>query len=64
MKELILLKVTTAKNAWFVIIGFLIWFKFQDYACNGCHDSKMLSVSLSDNAIITVKNINYCCIIQ
>ena len=28
-----------------------------------CHDLTMLSVSISDIAIITVKNVDYCCII-
>ena len=33
--------------------------KFQDYVCNGCHDLTMLSVNISDIAIITVKNVDY-----
>ena len=39
-------------------------FKFQDYVCNGCHNLKMLSVNISNIAIITVKNFDYCCIIH
>ena len=39
-------------------------FKFQDCVCNGCHDLTMLSVTISDIAIITVKNVDYCCIIH
>ena len=35
---------------WFFNPGF----KFQDYVCNGCHYSTMLSVNISDIAIITV----------
>ena len=38
-------------------------FKFQDSLYNGCHDLTMLSVGISDIAIITVKNVGYCCII-
>ena len=38
-------------------------FKFQDSACNGCHDLRILSVNVRDVAIIAVKNVNYCCII-
>ena len=34
-------------------------FKFQDFVCNGCHDLTMLSVSISDIAIITIKNVDY-----
>ena len=40
---------------WFFNHGF----KFQYYVCNGCHDLTMLSVNISDIAIITVKNVNY-----
>ena len=37
--------------------------EFQDYVCNGCYDLTILSVNVSDIAIITVKNVDYCCII-
>ena len=36
-------------------------FEFQDFVCNGCHDLTMLSVNISDIAITTVKNVDYCC---
>ena len=39
-------------------------FNFQDYVCNDCHDLKMLSVNISNIAIITVKNVDYRCIIH
>ena len=39
-------------------------FKFQNYVCNGCHDLTMLSINISNIAIITVKNIDYGCIIH
>ena len=39
-------------------------FKFQGSVYNGCHDLTMLSVNISDIAIITVKNVDYCCIIN
>ena len=39
-------------------------FKFQDYVHNGCHDLLMLSVNISDITIITVKNVDYHCIIH
>ena len=39
-------------------------FKFQGSVCNGCHDVTMLSVNISNIAIITCKNVDYCCIIQ
>ena len=39
-------------------------FKFQDYLCNGFHDLTMLSFNISNITIITVKNVDYCCIIH
>ena len=38
--------------------------KFQDSVCNRFHDLTMFSVQKSDIAIITVKNVDYCCIIH
>ena len=45
---------------WFFNHGF----KFQESACSGCHDMTMLSVNLSNIVIITVKNVDYHCIIH
>ena len=45
---------------WFFNHGF----NFQDYVCKGCHDLAMLSVNISDITIITVKNVDYRCIIH
>ena len=39
-------------------------FKFQDSVCNGCHNLTMLSVNISDIAIITIETIDYRCIIR
>ena len=39
-------------------------FKFQSIVCNGCHDLKILCLNISDIAIITVKNVDYRCIIN
>ena len=39
-------------------------FTFHNYVCNGCDDLTMLSVNISDIAIITVKNVDYRCIIH
>ena len=39
-------------------------FKFQDFVCRVCHDLTMLSLTISDIAIITVKGVDYCCIIH
>ena len=38
--------------------------KFQDSVCNGCHVLAMLSITISDIAIITIKNIDYSSINQ
>ena len=45
---------------WFFNHGF----KFQDSVCNGCHDLTILCLNISDIVIITVKNIDYHCIIH
>ena len=37
--------------------------KFQPYVCNRCHDLLMMSINLSDIAIIKIKNADYHCII-
>ena len=39
-------------------------FEFQYSLCNGCHALSMLCLNLSDIAIITIKNIDYLCIIH
>ena len=39
-------------------------FKFQDSVCNGCEYLTMLNVNISKIAIITVKNVDYRCIIK
>ena len=43
---------------------FIHGFKFQDSVCNGCHHLTLLSVDVSDIAIITIKNVDYHCIIH
>ena len=45
---------------WFFNHGF----KCQDSVYNGCHDLRMLSVNISDIAIITIKNTEHGCIIR
>ena len=39
-------------------------FKFQDFVCNGCHDLTMLSVNIRDIAMISIKNVDYRCVIH
>ena len=37
-------------------------FKFQPNVCNRCHDLLMMSVNLSEIAILNMKGYDYCCI--
>ena len=37
-------------------------FKFQYSVCNGCYDLSMMCINISDIAFITVKNVDYRCI--
>ena len=39
-------------------------FKFQQNVCNRCHDLLMMSMNLSDIAILNIKGSNYCCVIS
>ena len=39
----------------FPILLFTQGFKFQDFSCNAFHDLAILSVNISDIAIITIK---------
>ena len=38
-------------------------FKFQQSICNGCYDVLMMSMSLSNIAVLNNKIADYCCII-
>ena len=44
---------------WFLNHGF----KFHNSVCNGCHLLTMLSVNVNDIVIITIKHVDYRCII-
>ena len=39
-------------------------FKFQPNASKGCYDLLMMSMNLSNNAILNIKSAGYCCIIN
>ena len=45
---------------WFFNHGF----KFQDSVSNGCHDLTILCLNIRNIAIVTVKNLDYQCIIH
>ena len=38
-------------------------FKFQPNVCNRCHDLLMMSINLSDIAVLNVKGSNYYCLL-
>ena len=38
--------------------------KFHSNICNRCHDLLMMSMNLSDIAILNIKGSDYCCIIS
>ena len=46
------------------LLIFMHGFEFQNYVCNGCHDLAILCLNISDITIITVKNVDYLCIIH
>ena len=37
---------------------------FQPNVCNRCHDLLMMSVNLTEDAILNIKGSDYCCIIS
>ena len=39
-------------------------FKFEPNICNGCHDLIMISMNLSNIAILNIKGSNYCYVIS
>ena len=39
-------------------------FKFHPNVCNRCYDLLMMSINLSNNAILNIKDSDYCCIIS
>ena len=59
-------KISESRSARFVTIAIFLnkGFKFQPEACNGCHDLLMMSMNLSDIAILNIKSFNYSCIIS
>ena len=67
--ELMLIKQGHQKSVMFVTIGILAQYfnyslAFQPNVCNRCHDLLMMSVNLSEDAILNIKGSDYCCIIR
>ena len=38
--------------------------KFQPYVCDGCPNTLMMSTKLNDIAILNIRSVDYCCIIN
>ena len=39
-------------------------FKFQPDVCTDCHDVLMIPVNLNDIAILNIRGVDYCCMIN
>ena len=66
LKELMLIKQVHQKSVISVTIGIFLnhSFKFQPNVCNRCYDLFMMSMNLSDIAILKNKGSDYRCIIS
>ena len=63
LKELMLIKQLHQNSVIFVTICiFKTKFEFQPYECSKCHDLLLMSMNLSNVAILRIKTINYCII--
>ena len=60
LKELILIS-QVHKNS---VIFITKEFKFQPHVCSGCHDVFMISLNLTDIAILNIDSADYRCIID
>ena len=38
-------------------------YKFEPYVCNKCHDISMMAYELKNSAILTVKGVDYICVL-
>ena len=65
LKELMLIREVNQKSTIFFTICIFLdkEFNFHFNVCNGCHDVLMMSMNLSDIAILNIKGADYCCII-
>ena len=68
LTDLMLIKQVNQKSVtichnWYFLHSHKV-FKFQQNVCSGCHDLLMMSMNLSDIAILNIKVSDYCCIIS
>ena len=67
MKVLILVSKTSASiectifHNWYFLDK---TFKGQSDVCIECHDVLMMSINLNDNATLSIRDLDYCCIIS
>ena len=68
LKELMLLKEEYQKSENICICHYCYFlnsgFRFQPNVCNGCHDLLMISINLSNIAILKIKSSDYRCAIS
>ena len=64
LKEFMLIKQVHQRSVIFVIIGFSQIIVLSSNVGNRCHDLLMMSLNVSDVAILNVKDSDYCCIIS
>ena len=62
--ELILIKQVHQKSAVFLTIGTFLKKGLSFNVCNRCHDLIMVSMNLSNIAMLNMKDVDYCCIIS
>ena len=64
LKELMLIKQCIKRVLYLLLLVFPKYrFRFQQNACNRCHDLLIMSMNLSVISILNIKGSNYCCII-
>ena len=51
-------------SAWKDCLSLNYSFKFQPNICNRCHVLLIISVNLSDIAILSIKGSDFCCIVS
>ena len=61
LKEMMLIKQVYQKSVMFFIVG-ISSIKVSTNVCNRRHDLLMMSMNLSDVAILNIKSSDYCCI--
>ena len=65
LKELMLIKQVHQTEVKFFTIGIsYVMVKFQQNVCSRCHDLLMISMNLSDSAILNIKGSDYRCIVS